>query len=119
MNIGVSVLCPGFVRTRIHESGRARQEKYGGIGDVDPGVAATREEAAQNVLNGIDPDIVRNRVLEAVKNNELYIFTHPAMRAFVEGRFQMIMAAFDAAANAPSLTSVKDHAPVTLLTPKP
>jgi NAD(P)-dependent dehydrogenase (short-subunit alcohol dehydrogenase family) len=119
MNIGVSVLCPGFVRTRIHESGRARQDKYGGVGDVDPGVAATREEAAQNVLNGIDPDIVGNRVLEAVKNGELYIFTHPAMRAYVEGRFQMIMAAFDAAANAPSLASVKDHAPVTLLTPKP
>jgi NAD(P)-dependent dehydrogenase (short-subunit alcohol dehydrogenase family) len=119
MNIGVSVLCPGFVRTRIHESGRARQEKYGGVGDVDPGVAATREEAAQNVLNGIDPDIVGNRVLEAVKNGELYIFTHPAMRAFVEGRFQMIMAAFDTAANAPSLASVKDHNPVTLLTPKP
>lgn len=119
MNVGVSVLCPGFVRTRIHESGRARQEKYGGVGDVDPGVAATREEAAQNVLNGIDPDIVGNRVLEAVRNGELYIFTHPAMRAFVEARFQMIMAAFDAAANAPSLASVKDHNPVTLLTPKP
>ncbi len=118
-NIGVSVLCPGFVRTRIHESGRARQDKYGGVGDVDPGVAATREEAAQNVLNGIDPDIVGNRVLEAVRNGELYIFTHPAMRAFVEARFQMIMAAFDAAANSPALASVKDHNPITLLTPKP
>ena len=84
-----------------------------------PASAATREQAAQNVLNGIDPDIVGNRVLEAVKNGELYIFTHPAMRAFVEGRFQMIMAAFDAASNAPSLASVKDHNPITLLTPKP
>jgi NAD(P)-dependent dehydrogenase (short-subunit alcohol dehydrogenase family) len=118
MNIGVSILCPGFVRTRIHESGRARQEKYGGVGDVDPGVAATREEAAQNVLSGIDPDIVGNRVLEAVKNGELYIFTHPAMRAFVEARFQMIQAAFDAAYRSPALASVRDHNPVTLLTPK-
>jgi short-subunit dehydrogenase len=118
-NIGMSVLCPGFVKTRIHESGRARQEKYGGVGDVDPGVAATREEAAQNVLNGIDPDIVGNSVLEAVRNGEFYIFTHPAMRAFVEVRFQMILAAFDAAANSPALASVRDHNPVTLLTPKP
>ena len=30
--------------------------------------------------HGIDPDIVGNRVLEAVKNGELYIFTHPAMQ---------------------------------------
>ncbi len=116
--IGVSVLCPGFVKTRIHESGRARQDKYGGIGDVDPGVAATREEAAQNVLNGIDPDIVGNRVVEAVKNGELYIFTHPAMRPFVEMRFAAILQAFDAAANLPALASVKDHNPTTLLTPK-
>ena len=43
LNIGVSVLCPGFVRTRIHESGRARQDKYGGVGEVDPGVGDTRE----------------------------------------------------------------------------
>jgi NAD(P)-dependent dehydrogenase (short-subunit alcohol dehydrogenase family) len=117
LDIGVSVLCPGFVRTRIHESGRARQDKYGGVGDVDPGVAATREQAAQNVLSGIDPDIVGNRVLEAIRNGELYIFTHPAMRAFVEMRFQGILAAFDAASASPALASVKDHNPTTLLTP--
>lgn len=114
-NIGVSVLCPGFVKTRIHESGRARGDKYGGVGDVDPGVAETREQAAQNVLNGIDPDIVGNRVVEAVGNGELYIFTHPSMRPFVEARFQMILAAFDAAANAPSLAGVRDVPPVTTL----
>ncbi len=117
MNIGVSVLCPGFVKTRIHESGRARQDKYGGIGEVDPGVGDTREQAAQNVLNGIDPDIVGNRVLEAIQNGELYIFTHPAMRPFVEARFQMILAAFDAASNSPALASVKDHTVIS--TPKP
>ncbi len=118
LNIGLSVLCPGFVKTRIHESGRARQDKYGGIGDVDPGVAETREQAAQNVLSGVDPDIVGRCVLEAVRNGELYIFTHPAMRPFVEARFQMILAAFDAASNAPALAAVKDHNPVTLLTPQ-
>jgi len=118
-NIGVSVLCPGFVKTRIHESGRARQDKYGGIGEVDPGVGDTREQAAQNVLNGIDPDIVGNRVLEAIQNGELYIFTHPAMRPFVEARFQMILAAFDAASNSPALASVKDHTVIPTLTSKP
>jgi len=116
-NIGVSVLCPGFVKTRIHESGRARQDKYGGIGEVDPGVGDTREQAVQNVLNGIDPDIVGNRVLEAIQNGELYIFTHPAMRPFVEARFQMILAAFDAASNSPALASVGDHSVIPTLTP--
>jgi NAD(P)-dependent dehydrogenase (short-subunit alcohol dehydrogenase family) len=108
LDIGVSVLCPGFVRTRIHESGRARQERYGGEGDVDPGVGATREEAAQNVMHGIDPDVVGARVLEAVQANDLYIFTHPMMRAYVEARFQGILAGFDAADKSEALKAVKE-----------
>jgi NAD(P)-dependent dehydrogenase (short-subunit alcohol dehydrogenase family) len=95
--IGVSVLCPGFVRTLIHESGRNRQAQYGGSGYVDPGVGPSREEAAANVLNGIDPDIVGRRVVEGIKNNDLYIFTHREMRAFVQARFERIMAGFDSA----------------------
>ncbi len=109
-NIGVSVLCPGFVRTRIHESGRARQDKYGGSGDVDPGVGATRADAASNVLSGIDPDIVGQRVLEGVRDNDLYIFTHPHFKDFVQARFAAIMAAFDKSANSEALAQVKNWA---------
>ncbi|MEI9886781.1 MAG: SDR family NAD(P)-dependent oxidoreductase [Rhizomicrobium sp.] len=112
LDIGVSVLCPGFVRTRIHESGRARQDKYGGIGDVDPGVGATRSEAASNVLNGIDPDIVGRRVLEGVRDNDLYIFTHPHFKEFVQARFAAILAAFDKSAASQALAEVETWQPV-------
>jgi NAD(P)-dependent dehydrogenase (short-subunit alcohol dehydrogenase family) len=115
LGIGVSVLCPGFVRTRIHESGRGRQDRYGGQGEVDPGVAATREAAAQQVLSGIDPDIVGERALEAVKAGEPYIFTHPNMKPFVEQRFQAILAAFDRASDSDALKAVMDWAPAPLL----
>lgn len=108
MDIGVSVLCPGFVRTRIHESGRARQDRYGGQGEVDPGVGATRQAASENVMSGLDPDVVGARVVEAVKANELYIFTHPAMKEFVEARFQNILAAFDCATHSDALKT-KSH----------
>jgi NAD(P)-dependent dehydrogenase (short-subunit alcohol dehydrogenase family) len=118
LGIGVSVLCPGFVRTRIHESGRARPDRYGGRGEVDAGIAATQREAAENVLHGIDPEIVGTRVVEAVKAGELYIFTHPPMRDFVEARFQAIRAAFEAAAASPSVKSVKEWAPVWSATPQ-
>ena len=113
LDIGVSVLCPGFVKTRIHESGRARQDKYGGTGDVDPGVGATRAEAASNVLNGIDPDIVGQRVVEGVRDNDLYIFTHPHFKDFVQARFAAILAAFDKSAASEALTQVKNWQPVT------
>jgi len=108
LNIGVSALCPGFVRTRIHESGRSRQDKYGGAGVVDPGVGATQEESARNVLGGIDPDIVGQRVFEGVRDNDLYIFTHPPFKDFVQARFAGIMAAFDKSAQSEALKQVKD-----------
>jgi NAD(P)-dependent dehydrogenase (short-subunit alcohol dehydrogenase family) len=107
LNIGVSVLCPGFVRTRIHESGRARQDKYGGQGDVDP-LGAGPSEAAQMVMSGIDPNVVGERVLEAMKAGELYIFTHPNMKQLAEARFQTILAAFDRASESPALKAVKE-----------
>ena len=120
LDIGVSVLCPGFVKTRIHESGRARQDKYGGTGDVDP-LGEGPSRAAEMVMSGIDPDVVGNRVVEAIKAGELYIFTHPAMKPFVEMRFSAIMAGFDAAANSEALKAVKDWAPTVprpAVTPK-
>lgn len=105
-SIGVSVLCPGFVRTRIHESGRARQDKYGGAGEVDA-LGNGPSEAAEAVLSGIEPDVVGQRVLEAVKAGETYIFTHPNMREFVQARFAGIMAGFDAADRSAALKAVK------------
>jgi len=110
-NIGVSVLCPGFVRTRIHESGRTRQDKYGGVGNVDA-LGQGPSEAAQMVLSGIDPDVVGRRVLEAVRDNDLYIFTHPMFKDAVQTRFAGILAAFDKAAQSEALKAVKEWAPL-------
>jgi len=100
LNIGVSVLCPGFVKTRIHESGRGRQEKYGGVPDEGQDAGG---EMAQMVLNGIDAGVIGRRVLEAVRDGELYIFTHPEMKAFAAARFNNILAAFDTAAASAAL----------------
>jgi NAD(P)-dependent dehydrogenase (short-subunit alcohol dehydrogenase family) len=116
LNIGVSVLCPGFVCTRIHESGRTRQDRYGGQGEVDA-LGGGQSEAAQLVLAGIDPDVVGERVLEAVKAGELHIFTHPNMKPFAEARFQMILAAFDRAGESHALKAVKEWGELVPRTP--
>jgi len=117
-NIGVSVLCPGFVRTRIYDSGRARQDKYGGKGEVDTGVTATREQTTQAVLGGIDPDIVGARVVECVKSGELYVFTHPNFRAIVEMRLNAIRAGFDSADRSEALKQVKEWPTIPGLIPQ-
>jgi NAD(P)-dependent dehydrogenase (short-subunit alcohol dehydrogenase family) len=95
--IGVSVLCPHYVRTRIGESGRNRPERYGQSQPLDPAspAAAMVAEIARQLEAGLDPASVAARVLNAVREDELYIFTHPGMRAEVEARFAAILAAMD------------------------
>lgn len=96
--IGVSVLCPSYVRTKIGESGRNRPARYGATLPLDPAspAAAMVAEIAKNLQAGLDPADVAARVVEAVRDDRLYIFTHPGMRAEVEDRFLAILAAMDA-----------------------
>ena len=103
--IGVSVLCPGFVRTRIHESGRTRQQRYGQSREVDHEQRATTQ---QLIEGGLNPLIVGERVLEAVKADELYIFTHPEMKDAVEARFEAIRQGFDHAGQSQALKAPKN-----------
>ena len=95
--IGVSVLCPSFVRTRIGESGRNRPERYGEAPPLDPASPAGMmvAEIARRLEAGLDPADVAARVLSAIREDELYVFTHPNMRAEVDGRFAAIQAAMD------------------------
>jgi NAD(P)-dependent dehydrogenase (short-subunit alcohol dehydrogenase family) len=98
--IGVSVLCPGFVRTRIGESGRNRPQRYGATQTPDPGSPAglLLAQIAARLEAGLDPSEVAARVLAAIREDELYVFTHPEMRDGVEERFAAIGAAMDKAA---------------------
>jgi NAD(P)-dependent dehydrogenase (short-subunit alcohol dehydrogenase family) len=95
--IGVSVLCPGFVRTRISESGRNRQPRYGEtpLLDASSPAAALVDEIKRRVEAGLDPAEVAVRVLSAIRENELYVFTHPDMRHELEERFATILSAMD------------------------
>jgi NAD(P)-dependent dehydrogenase (short-subunit alcohol dehydrogenase family) len=119
LNIGLSVLCPGYVRTRIADSARTRQDRYGGVQPVrEDSFAAAGSNVAQAVASGIDPDIVGARVVEAVRDGNLYIFTDPRFRDVVEFRFAAIRAGFDQAAASPALKSVKAWAPLSYPPPE-
>ena len=95
--IGVSVLCPSFVRTRIDGSGRNRPERYGAAQTPDPASPAglLLAQLAERIQCGLDPSDVAARVLAAIREDELYVFTHPEMRGRVEDRFAAILAAMD------------------------
>jgi len=74
-NVGVSILAPAAVNTGIYGS-----------------PAATPDE----LRAGMSPDLVGRRVLTAIRDGELYVFTHLATKAWLERRHQRIVAAFDA-----------------------
>jgi NAD(P)-dependent dehydrogenase (short-subunit alcohol dehydrogenase family) len=99
LGIGVSVLCPGYVRTGIGRSGRNRPERYGPQPTLDPASpgAALVAQIAERLQAGLDPSQVAARVLGAIRDDELYVFTHPEMRTELEERFAAIRAAMDKA----------------------
>jgi NAD(P)-dependent dehydrogenase (short-subunit alcohol dehydrogenase family) len=97
--VGVSVLCPSAVRTRIGESERNKPARYAGKAAPDPARAPV-----PNVFGHMmEPETLAARVLEAIRDDELYIITHPELKAQAEERFQRILAAFDTAADSPAL----------------
>jgi len=98
--IGVTVLCPGYVQTRIGQSGRNRQARYGPAQIPDPAspAGALVAHIAERLQSGLEPSQVAAQVLAAIAANELYVFTHPEMRDEVDERFATIQAALDKAA---------------------
>jgi NAD(P)-dependent dehydrogenase (short-subunit alcohol dehydrogenase family) len=109
-NISASVLCPGFVNTNIGNAQRNRPDRFGGA--PDPSKMTAQEKAGQEMVNnflkgGLDPRVVGELVLEAVKNDWPYIFTDPNMRGAVEKRYAGLLKGFDQAANSEALKGVK------------
>ena len=113
-NIHVAALCPAFVKTRIHLSHRNRQEEHRDLERKPDPKAAPKHNAAQELVeNGIAPEIVGQRVVEALNAKELYIFTHPAQRQIAQQRSAAIDQAFERAENSPLLADVKEQDPIT------
>lgn len=90
--IGVSVLCPGGVRSRLWRTSRPIR----GLPDTDTPPDDASAQSARST--GMDPYEVGLRVVDAVRNNELYIFTHAEFKAPIANRCEQLLAAFDRAA---------------------
>jgi NAD(P)-dependent dehydrogenase (short-subunit alcohol dehydrogenase family) len=102
LGIGVTLLCPGFVHTRIWESARNRPDRYGPAYAPDPASAAGQLAARLAGLgrSGLDPSEVAAQVLAAIRDGKLYVFTHTdaEWRSELQERFDTILAAMDGAA---------------------
>jgi len=88
--IGVSVLCPSGVRTRIVESRRNRQRQFGGP------VPTTPPPGYGSNPNVMDPLQVGRLVVKGIKDNRLYIHTHANFKPNYEQRFKQVLEDFAA-----------------------
>lgn len=86
--VGISVLCPGWVRTNIASNMPSDGDDGG---DDDPLAAMMRQTLEQFIDSGMDPADVAGQVLDAVRNRRFYILTHPASRAIIEKRMRAIL----------------------------
>jgi len=92
-NIGVSMLCPGFVNSNIHKTEELRPERFKNSGyAVDPKISEGMGKTMQAM--GMSPLEVGERVLRGIRNNDLFIFSHPEMKEEVEENFEWILSYF-------------------------
>jgi NAD(P)-dependent dehydrogenase (short-subunit alcohol dehydrogenase family) len=86
-DVGVSVLCPGVVNTNIFTSQRNRPEHLRNERSKTAARDANRQLAEQI---GIDAAIVADRVADAVRDGQFWIFTHPELLDAVDERHRGI-----------------------------
>jgi NAD(P)-dependent dehydrogenase (short-subunit alcohol dehydrogenase family) len=100
-NIGTSVLCPGFVSTKIFHSERNRPDQLGGsaastfnLSSEDMGVE-DNDRLSEIMKTALDPSVIGDMVLHAIQTNEFYILSHAEFKEMVAKRGQDISDSFD------------------------
>lgn len=87
-HVGVSVLCPGVVRTRILDAERNRpagvEERRGAA--PNPGAQQVLDSLRERIPVGTPPSEIAACVVDAIRSNRLYVLPHPAVIAQVRKR---------------------------------
>jgi NAD(P)-dependent dehydrogenase (short-subunit alcohol dehydrogenase family) len=89
--VKVSVLCPGFVNTRIMEAARNRPVLLPATQPLSPEYAARWDSMRQAVQTGMPPAQVADAVFKALREDKFYILTHPEWKERVRTRMEDIL----------------------------
>ncbi len=91
-NIGVSVLCPAWIKTNIHLSERNRRaEERTILETIDEGTQRFAGVITESVKGGLEPADVAQAVFEGIEKESFYILTHPPFNKLVEARMGAIL----------------------------
>ena len=90
-DIGVSILLPGPVKSRIHEAHENRPEQF----RAESGYKSSEERLSRRIVGDdwMDPIEVGNLVADGILSNATYLVTHGVFRPAMQARFDAVMAA--------------------------
>src|SRR3954468_7330620 len=90
--VKVSVLCPGWVNTRINEADRNRPAELQSVDNADTSLMDMGRQLLDGLLkSGLQPSDVAGRVLDAIRDERFYILTHPEMTPMIQQRMEDIV----------------------------
>jgi short-subunit dehydrogenase len=89
--IGVSVLCPGPVATKILSNSRATQPPTSTTADEAKASETVIAQVNAFLATGADPAEVGEMVLAAIKENRLYIHTDRMTAGLIEARAKALL----------------------------
>ncbi len=89
-NVGVSVYCPGTVKSNIAEGAKMRPEQFRDSGYAAPPAPPVGEPTFMDFA--MDAVEAAGHVLKGIKNDELYIISHPEFRDVLRARHRKIEA---------------------------
>ncbi len=109
--IGVSVLCPGPIKSNIHQLNQNRPARFG----ASEGFAEAADRLAQRQVSEhwMEPEEVGDMVVKAIRENDLYIITHGEFGDFVKSRHAAIVEAMPTAINPDLVASMRNPAHLT------
>jgi hypothetical protein len=97
--IGVSVLCPGVIRTNIADSARNLPQRFAGAlpasANINNVFGERMKALRERIASGIDPLYVGELVREGIENDWPYIFTDLEFEPAIDARFAKIREGFD------------------------
>lgn len=93
--VGVSCLCPGWIRTQILDATRNWPSEYGAVPETDAAAEVVRKHVRRAVDEGMQPAAVADQVIRAVRENRYWVFPNPEFLENVVERFHSIAEQLD------------------------
>jgi NAD(P)-dependent dehydrogenase (short-subunit alcohol dehydrogenase family) len=95
--VGVSCLCPGWIRTKIVDATRNWPNEYGAVPTTDAAAEVVLKHVRRAVDEGMQPAAVADQVISAVRENRYWVFPNPEFLEGVVERFHRIADQLDPA----------------------